>query len=637
VRTLLPPLLAAFFVFPATAEAECEAEGLPVSYAALIRAERTFAQGQHDDVVKTLRASADIPDGPAARRRDLLLGQTLFHSGRHAEAQEFLTAVLRGKVGEPAYRPTRCDVDPGEARWTLAEIQGSDRNTEAQARIWEQIWTHNPTSPRSSDAEAALSASGTLDPETSTGRTLLEKRAAALTALHQHADSLSLIDQIPLNGAPDEIRARAAACARAREYQRAADLLGLLPAPEPRDLFARALATSRLGEYDAAAELYSRLLNQHPEAPQAQEASFKLGYLAWDGGKPEVALERFDNHRRGFPRSRHDDEALWFSGWTLMRLGRTEEATKMMLELSTKSSSLAAGGLYWAARMNRARADVGSMTRAMEEVLKKHPNTIYAWWAARETGRTWASRPEPVMPDPTALAETLGETQRQALQAGLLLAAAGLDDWAAAELAPLMSVVRGNRTQALMLGQALADAGAWHEARRLAMPWCKDEGPNADEVALRLCWPRPGGEAVQKAAFKAGLPPLLPFAIMRAESAFNPNVVSHAGARGLMQLMPDLVDVPANALFDPEVNTREGVTELANLRRSMLVLGITPLEPLVIAAYNGGEAAVRRWLHNQPDPLDVDRWAEEISFGETRRYVRRVLGTLATYTRVYGG
>ena len=104
-----------------------------------------------------------------------------------------------------------------------------------------------------------------------------------------------------------------------------------------------------------------------------------------------------------------------------------------------------------------------------------------------------------------------------------------------------------------------------------------------------------------------------------------------------MQLMPKLVDVPADDLFDPIVNTQEGVKELASLRASMHELGIDPLEPLIIAAYNGGEAAVRRWLSDQPTPLDVDRWAEEISFGETRRYVRRVLGTLAVYMRVYGG
>lgn len=637
MRLLLTLLFTALFTVPTTAQAECEADGLPLPYAALIEAERAFKAGRPGDVVATLLVSDALPEGPAARRRDLLRGRAHYLAGEHPAAQEALVAVLKGRRGEPAYRPSACDVDPGEARWTLAQIQGDAGNQDAQRRVWEQIWTHNPTSSRSADAETALSAYGSLGPETPAGRTLLERRAASLTALHQHADALSIIDQIPLDGTIEVVRDRAAALMRARKYQRAADLLGTLPAPEPADLFQRALSTSRLGKYEAAAALYQELLDRHPQASQAQEASFKLGYLAWDGGKPELALTRFDAHRRRFPRSRHDDEALWFSGWTLMRLGRIDEATALMRELSKKSSSLAAGGLYWDARMTRERSGATAATQAMEEVLVKHPDTIYAWWAARDLGQTWEPRPEPAMPDPTTLTTTLDAAQGQALSAGLALAAAGLDDWAAAELAPLMSAVRSNREKALTLGQALTEAGAWHEARKLAMPWCKDEGESADEVALRLCWPRPGGKAVQEAAARAGLPPLLPFAIMRAESAFNPHVVSHAGARGLMQLMPKLVDVPADDLFDPIVNTQEGVKELASLRASMHELGIDPLEPLIIAAYNGGEAAVRRWLSDQPTPLDVDRWAEEISFGETRRYVRRVLGTLAVYMRVYGG
>ena len=168
------------------------------------------------------------------------------------------------------------------------------------------------------------------------------------------------------------------------------------------------------------------------------------------------------------------------------------------------------------------------------------------------------------------------------------------------------------------------------------MPWCKKLGEGRDEVALRLCWPRPGGQAVRDAAAEAGLPPLLPFAIMRAESAFDARIVSVAGARGLMQLMPNLVDVPPDALFDPATNVRLGVEELGALRASFEGTGIKPLEPLIIAGYNGGEEAVRRWLKNQPTPLDVDRWAEEISYSETRRYVRRVLGTLQVYRMVYG-
>ena len=63
--------------------------------------------------------------------------------------------------------------------------------------------------------------------------------------------------------------------------------------------------------------------------------------------------------------------------------------------------------------------------------------------------------------------------------------------------------------------------------------------------------------------------------------------------------------------------------------------------PMVIAAYNGGQDAVDRWLDEAgaetPEALDLDAWAEDIPYGETRRYVRRVLGYLMAYHRMYGG
>ena len=56
----------------------------------------------------------------------------------------------------------------------------------------------------------------------------------------------------------------------------------------------------------------------------------------------------------------------------------------------------------------------------------------------------------------------------------------------------------------------------------------------------------------------------------------------------------------------------------------------------MIAGYNGGAEAVDRWLRSYPSAPEADRFAEDISFSETRRYVKRVLGYLQTWRLVYG-
>jgi soluble lytic murein transglycosylase-like protein len=113
---------------------------------------------------------------------------------------------------------------------------------------------------------------------------------------------------------------------------------------------------------------------------------------------------------------------------------------------------------------------------------------------------------------------------------------------------------------------------------------------------------------VQRLSAEHGLDPKLVDSVVRVESAYNPSAVSHKGALGLMQLMPDTarrleVDDP----FDPEQNVRGGIREL-----DRLIERYSGNLQLALAAYNAGEGAVER--HRGIPP-----------FQETRDYVARVL------------
>ena len=103
-------------------------------------------------------------------------------------------------------------------------------------------------------------------------------------------------------------------------------------------------------------------------------------------------------------------------------------------------------------------------------------------------------------------------------------------------------------------------------------------------------------------------------AVMKVESNFNPNVVSRAGAIGLMQLMPrTAANMGVRDPFDPRQNILGGARYLrilANLFGGDLVL--------TVAAYNAGEGAVQRYSGIPP-------------YSETRRYVRRVLSHYYRY------
>ena len=134
--------------------------------------------------------------------------------------------------------------------------------------------------------------------------------------------------------------------------------------------------------------------------------------------------------------------------------------------------------------------------------------------------------------------------------------------------------------------------------------------------------------------------PALLFAIVRQESAFEPDAMSPAGARGLMQLMPATASFIANNLQLPLSIPRLTMDGLYNV-----TLGRGYLEHLIddfggsyalaIASYNAGPGRVRQWLAEYGDPrgskIDMVDWIETIPIDETRLYVQRVLENLQVY------
>jgi len=137
---------------------------------------------------------------------------------------------------------------------------------------------------------------------------------------------------------------------------------------------------------------------------------------------------------------------------------------------------------------------------------------------------------------------------------------------------------------------------------------------------------------------RSGLDPLVLHAIIRQESSFQPDVLSSAGAVGLMQLMPKTAAETARrekmpkpgktGLTRPAVNVRLGAAYLSGLLK-----GYGGDYFRAVAAYNAGEAAVGRWWkRSNGDPA---AFLEGINYQETRFYLRRVFFNLLQYYRIY--
>ena len=141
---------------------------------------------------------------------------------------------------------------------------------------------------------------------------------------------------------------------------------------------------------------------------------------------------------------------------------------------------------------------------------------------------------------------------------------------------------------------------------------------------------------VVKYSGEYNVPQELIYAVIKAESGFKIDAVSHAGAIGLMQIMPTTFEDMSNRLgeetvegllYDPETNIKYGTYYLRYL------YDMFKEWDLAVAAYNGGLGNVNKWREN-PEYIKDDKIVY-IPVEETRNYVKRVNKNKEVYKRLY--
>ena len=304
--------------------------------------------------------------------------------------------------------------------------------------------------------------------------------------------------------------------------------------------------------------------------------------------------------------------AMWAGNWPLV---------SQTIAVMSEANRQTARWRYWAAR---AAEQAGNTALAHRLFAALAPDdNYYSALAAARLGTTVVPHPQPLEQDP-AVQSHLQQIPALVRARELLLCelrGEAMAEWQFAfdDLTP------AERQQAVPLA---ADLG-WYDLAVTAA------------TALRIfndysmLYPQPYGPAVAAAARAARLPVTLIYSVMRQESLYRTDVVSGAGARGLMQLELSTARPTARALnlptphlqdlFDPRINSTLGAAHL-----HLLLDKVNGQLPLALAAYNAGIAAAGRWL--PADSIAADVWIENIPYNETRNYVQRILW----HTVVYG-
>jgi soluble lytic murein transglycosylase-like protein len=318
-------------------------------------------------------------------------------------------------------------------------------------------------------------------------------------------------------------------------------------------------------------------------------------------------------------------QADWVAGLAAWRQRDYAAAATQFLSTAKRASNqeMVAAGYFWAARA----AINANAPHAVTQYLRlaaTHNETFYGLLAQTELG----FKAEPVA-DPALERIPLVEALPN-VRAALALAEIG-ENKLADELI---------RHQA-KIGDARDHAALAILAGRLDLPatqlWLAHNGPTGAVASVAARYPAPekwqpeGGWRVDRS---------LVFAHTLEESRFQTNVVSPAGARGLMQVMPSTAAAIARkrgmalgSLYSPAVNMEYGQIFLEQLRDRSETAGMLPK---VIAAYNAGPLPIANWNAKMADSGDPLLYIESIPYWETRAYVTTVMRNYWMYQRQSG-
>jgi soluble lytic murein transglycosylase len=415
-------------------------------------------------------------------------------------------------------------------------------------------------------------------------------------------------------------------------------------------------SSSSIVDPEAGVAWYRALARDYPAHPFADDALFYAADLLARAGRTGEALATLADLSERYPRGDFRAEALFRSAWIEREAGHLAGAlgalSRIERDYAESDAYEHARAVYWKARilMERgAEGDAAQSVEAWRSLAERHPTDYYGLLAR---ARLEEARPgsAPAWPRPERAVEAKGfRYQPGALandrhfRAGVLLLRMGLERAAADELGAVDRKALATGDALLLAAELLDRAGDHRASTRLvrslgrAALRQKPEGPALR--VWRVAYPSAFRDEVERWAPAAGVPSELLLALMREESGLDPAAISGAGAVGLTQLMLPTAQGVARQLkmrkvrqadlMQPDVSIRIGATYFGGLLRRYRS------EALALAAYNAGDAPVRRWLKARGS-LPLDAFVEEIPIQETRGYVKRVLRSYAAYRFLYG-
>lgn len=418
---------------------------------------------------------------------------------------------------------------------------------------------------------------------------------------------------------------------------------GQLPQLTPQEHMRRAAIYQANRAFDEARVHWRTLIERFPTDPNVPAAYFGIGRTLFQERRYEEALPVFQKLGDTYQSAPAGRDGFYYVAATLLRLNRPGDAAARYAEYvqrfpngeridnahlniidSLREAGRSDDALPWVER-----------TRARFKGTPVETSAVFARLRLDVARGDW----------PSALS-TSDELSRMSFTRAVNTSAAEV-----AYLRAFSLEKSGQKEQAIKAYEGIGDGAGSYSGWR-ATEHLKELGGAAKSAALaresRVVseirraasdFPAPFRDAILRASKRLKIDPRLVLSIMRQESGFKPRSKSGAGARGLLQMTPDmaakyaplvnLTSVGEEDLYQPDINVLVGSAYISELNKMF-----PDLPEAVAASYNGGEDNVARWVvravHKDPGVFTA-----EVGFNETKDYVNKVMSNYRAYKILY--
>lgn len=403
-----------------------------------------------------------------------------------------------------------------------------------------------------------------------------------------------------------------------------------------------------LNQNESSIRYFQDALRAGPDSEWFLKAQFYLGRLYEDNNQYPQAMRQYEILAKLPRQHEYKEISAWRLAWIQYKMGNLERSFELFKNNvnNIPNGQLTDSNIFW---MGKAAEKLGRDAIARNiyaDLYKTYPFAYYGLRAREKLLEVGLPAEEPAIENDIELnLPPLSPEEFFHYVRAREMTTMGFNENARIEIQQIEKTYKKNLSGVVWVANLYNRATAYSGSFRILSLYKDLKAGKGEKELPLLFWkslyPSAYSESIQMNAKNQKIDPFLVKGVIHQESMFDAKALSPAGARGLMQLMPETgrrlaldgsgqKTFAADSLFDPDLNIQLGVKYLGELNQQT---GNNAVHILI--CYNAGPDVLKKWLLQFQSLTDPDEFIESIPYPETRGYVKHILRNYGVYKSLY--